>query len=263
MKENITVTASELNAAIRRNKPQLVALDGIVIDAKYQRTYYKNAHPINKTEIDPDLFSAIHVSKFKGKVYGWEGQHRIVRAREAGITHLWGFVDERPTKDQAEMFVRMQKGRKPLKKWETFKGELAYGDPQAIAIARAIKKGGNMVVGGSGKTQVKAVGALEDVYAEYGEEALREVAAMITNLWPGESEAWAGTMWTGMALLLSQDTLTDKMQDNLRRCLPERILQRAGMVASEKSKAGFTSGQAMGKAPYVCAELLKEARKRR
>ncbi len=148
-----------------------VPVGEITIDAEYQRRLdEKRALKIGKAW-DPALGGIIVVSlRADRKLYAIDGQHRVAGLKLAGKADMVLAVDVREgltQKDEADLFVKLNSGRSPVRVYDAFKARIIAEEPEAVAINGIVKAAGLHLATSASKNAIAAVGAMQKVHRRY------------------------------------------------------------------------------------------------
>lgn len=130
------------------------------------------------------------------------GVHHIIDGvhRATAVKILWG-EDEQvpcqilPAQDPqrcAQIFLGLNKGRRPVTTVDNFRNSVTAGDPDAININKVVKSLGYRVEQTKVDGTIAAVGALGNVYRRFGPEILRDVLQILQATWGMSADAVQG-----------------------------------------------------------------------
>lgn len=230
-----------------------VNLDRLVIDTRYQRPLHE--HRIGKMvdEWNPAQQGVLEVSKRDdGSHAVFDGQHRLAALKALGRKTAPCLVHTGlSSQDEANLFVRLQRDRRPVSPVERFKAQLFSRDPRAKEIAKALTAAGYKV--GNGDNDVKAVASVERIAAKHGLDVLAQTFEIIRDAWFGDRYSLDGSIIGGLA-----EVVTDygykwepRHTDRLRLQAPVDIKRRA----QGKNAANFGASAAL----IVAREIRKSA----
>jgi hypothetical protein len=140
-----------------------------------------------------------------------DGQHRMEAAKMRGdIPHLpciistFGSIAE-----EAGCFVAVNSHRKRVSPLDTFRAQLAAGDPKAVQISELIHAAGLSVArhsnpGNWKPGQISAIAGVRGSLARHGAVPTRQALEMVAAAWPGEVLQYAGRILSGLYPLLGK-----------------------------------------------------------
>lgn len=230
------------------------------VDHRYQRELdAKRAHAMAENFL-VDLVGVPVVSKrADGSYVRIDGQHRLAAAIAAGFADtpmLMEVFEGLSIKQEAELFLRLNGGRKAVGAIDKYKARIEACEPVACEIANTLKKNGCRIATGKGRGIISAVQAVE--YA-YHRGNLDQVVYVLGAWQDRHTDGFEGTFIRGVSLFLS--TYPDANVDLLIKKLaavPTKALLRK--MQNEASQSTPTQG-----AVYVLLDLYnhKTSRARR
>jgi hypothetical protein len=235
-----------------RPKFEIVSVDRMVIDTRYQRKLME--HRVGKIvdEFNPAQLGALEVSRRENGVCAvFDGQHRLAALKALGeddapcIVHVGLSAQQ-----EAELFVRLQRDRRPPTPVERFRAQLFSGDKDAQMIADALLRSGYVV--GNGANDVKAVASIEKIAAKHGVEILARVFNVIRDAWYEDPYSLDGSIIGGMGEVLAD------YSERWNESHTERLRKQAPVDIKRRAQAGRAN--LGGSAPmFVATELRKAA----
>lgn len=234
----------------------------MITDLSVDPTYQRELSPmrVNKMGADwqPAMVGTLEVSDRGGQYVVFDGQHRMAAATIAGVRELPAIVHQGLTQEQeAELFARLQRERKPLSRFEQFRAKLVARNADALAIDKIVRDAGYTISGTrhSGPDKIVAVASLERVYADHGGEGLRSTLDLIGRAWDGDEGSFIGQMIEGVALVIRTHgtRITDAHVKRLGAVAPRVVLRRA---------ANHVNGTGAISYATVAAEIRKTMRLR-
>lgn len=133
-----------------------------------------------------------------------DGQQRLEVAKRSGVTHV--LIDDRDdiaAKDVGLIISRLNTDRKNLTPFELFQARLSSKTKDTVDITRANKRAGVYFSAyDDGPNSIRAVRAVEEVYAWGGAGLLTRMYLILNRTWGGDVDRFQGTMIKGMAHLL-------------------------------------------------------------
>lgn len=242
-----------MTTAEKKPKFDVVPVTRLVIDTRYQRKLME--HRVGKIvdEFNPAQLGVLEVSRRKnGSCAVFDGQHRLSALKALDEKHAPCLVHVGLTpQEEADLFVRLQRDRRPPTPVERFRAQLFSGDKQAQQIAAALTENGYAV--GSGSNDVKAVTTIERITRKQGIEVLTRSFGVIRDAWFGDDYSLDGSIIGGVAECMADygDRWTDEHTHRLRLSSPVDIKRRA------QGKGAVNIG---GSAPiHVALEIRKAA----
>jgi hypothetical protein len=238
------------------SKYRRVPLDEIVVDERYQRPLEEGRVERIATNFDEAQLGVLEVSRRNGKCAVFDGQHRYRALLKLGVKDAPCLVhDDMTPSEEADMFVRLQRDRKPVHPVDRFRAQLFAGDSRAIDITASVKAAGYDIghVGPEAgpSSTIRAVVAVERLYSRGGGEAIGAALGFITDHWAGDPRCTDGHLIEGVYefIALYSDRLGVEEHDRLRSTPPVDILRRA---AGRQAGLGGNPGS---KRHLVAAEL--------
>lgn len=198
-----------------------IAPEELEVDDTYQRDIEGSASQSLITEIASAwdwrlCVSLICSRRNDGKVYVIDGQHRKEGGqlrnrlfREAGmfegfIAHLPCTVHSGLTPEQeAELFVRANKARRPVQRLDQFHAALAAGDPKTVELNKLITEAGLRVGRSQAWQMIKAgevvfVSAVQRAAKLHGRETALKALKLIGEAFAGQPFPTAGAMFNAI-----------------------------------------------------------------
>jgi len=215
-----------------------VSVADLFVDESYQRPLQKRHEPI-VDGFDEHRFETLAVNERagrRGKFAVIDGQARLAAARELQIAEVPCRVYDRLTVEQeAELFVKLQEGRKNLRPYDRFRAKERAGHKDSIEI-HALVVGGGFEIGPNWKPGViGAIRALEVIYRTHGGPILARLLDVITKAWGrSESGAMSSGMLMGLGRVLAVSSADDDVVSRLRRKRPGEVYRLAGALADGK-----------------------------
>lgn len=147
-----------------------------------------------------------------GSLWVVDGQHRLAAA------HLRSDIYDLPCvvtpsggiRDEAASFVAMNRTRKPLTALELFRGSVASGDADALALVRVLSDVGfslapHLTAASWKPRQLGNVVPLQAALREHGEERLRRVLRILAAAYEDEVLRYGATLFPGIMHLVAMD----------------------------------------------------------
>lgn len=206
-----------------------VPVERLIIDSRYQRPL--NEHRIGRMIDDfrPAQLGTLEVSHRPGGQFAvFDGQHRLAALKALGKKTAPCLVHEGiDAQEEADLFVRLQRERRPATPVERFKAQLFSGDHEAAQIAGALTASGFKI--GSGEHDVKAVSSVEKLASRHGIEIVRRTFETIRDAWFGDPGSLDGSVIGGLGEVIGDysDRWDSKHVDRLRLQAPIDIKRRA------------------------------------
>lgn len=215
---------------------QMVPLDKIVVDPRYQRDIIQPHVDRIDREFDYAQLDVLTLSKRSASEYACvDGQHRLVvlNAREEdteapALVHV-GLTAE----EESELFRKIQEGRRQLMPLDKFKSRLFGNDPIAKGIKVIADEFGLEI--GTGPKSIQSIVNYERVYRRGN---LHDTLTIML-LWNGDQKWLEGPLCDGLSrfLLLFPEADIPHARSVWADLSPQQILRRAGDLMSS-SKAG-------------------------
>ncbi len=223
---------------------ELVPLGALNVDMTYQKELNLGWARKIARDFDPAVFEEPQVSKrADGSYWLLDGQHRCRGLRELGMP------DDHPVRckvrtgltvsDEAAIYWKLNKLRKNTKAVETFKAQLAAGDPRAKAIEEVVRRAGlRLLLSGhrAGPGQIEAVDSLGFIYDRGGADLLYETLDILRAAWPDEASAFRGEIIRGAGVFVSRyrgEYAVTRVIHVLGRVTPSTLVRRGAAQRSE------------------------------
>lgn len=185
---------------------------------------------------DRRIFGHIVVSRRDNKYYIIDGQHRVHAARVRGLrTVPCKVVSGLTERQEADLFVRLNKTRVALRQLDFFDGRCIAGDSKALSMQEIVSKAGFSI--GRGDRRLSAIKTVEDVFDKYGEDVLYSALRVIDIAWNGANEARQSSVIRGLAHVLDKHNGAIDIE-RLGKKLSGHVV--AAMLAESRS---YTSGK--------------------
>lgn len=180
-----------------------VPLRDLRLDSTYQRDLDSTKVRRMVEEWDPRRAQVVVLSHRAHILWVVDGQHRVAALRERGELFVDAVVHEGMTqKDEADLFVALQRGRKNLNAWDLFKAETTAGHEDVMNLIRIVSVQGFKIDRTAGHGHIGAVGALRRIFRLGGEPLLTLVLSTTRMVWAGDKRALDGQTLEGLALFL-------------------------------------------------------------
>lgn len=238
---------------------ETLPLSKLVVDGHYQRALDpKRVHEIAEN-FDPRLLGTLEVSIRNGKAAVFDGQHRLAALRELKLPAAPCLSHKGlSAKDEAALFVALQRQRRNIRPYERFRAMVFSGDPAARGIKRIVDRAGFKVGSHYGVEFEQAGGiggivTLERIYKRQGPQGLAATLEL-AKLWAGEPKCTDAMLLEGLASLLEGygDRVDDVARERLAAVPARTIIRRA--TGGDMPGGGSAAGRR-----YVLAELRKIA----
>lgn len=190
-------------------KVKRVELATLKTDREYQRLP-PAAHVRRITrDLDPVLLGFLTVGeRADGSRWLIDGQCRCLGLQARGVSHWWAIVHPSNGQEfEADLFVKLNRGRKGLTGLQLYHSGLAAGDPETLAVDQVVQERGFEVprqVTGKGVRwpQLACPGKLYAIYREGGEEGLHRTLDVLARSWEEHDEACRDSVIEGVWLTL-------------------------------------------------------------
>lgn len=140
-----------------------------------------------------------------GELYVIDGQHRLAAAKLRGDIAQLPCVVLAYTGAHAEAasFVALNQARRPLHVLEIYRAALASGDPDVMAIQKAVDRAGLRIASHDNAATYKPgvianIGGLRKAYRQHGYDVLREALGVLADAFVGQRLQYAGTLFLGV-----------------------------------------------------------------
>lgn len=194
------------------------------IDMNYQREHAESLVTRIVSRFDLNKFEPPTVNvRPNGDCYVVDGGHRVEAARRLGTETLTCRVIHIATEDEPGYFIDLNRHRRWVSPVQTFKAEVANGNPSAIEIERSLSDRGLRVAASKSPHTLSCTGTLHTIYAKRGTVGLSRVLDCAL-IWPeDEPRRFAGQLLQGL------DVFVHEVQKNLDEA---RLRQRLSVVAT-------------------------------
>jgi Family of unknown function (DUF6551) len=191
-----------------------IPVDKLKVDMSYQREQAESLVTTIVTRFDLNKFEAPTVNiRPDHSHFVVDGGHRVEAARRLGMSTLTCRIVHVGEEDEPGLFIELNRQRRWVTPVQTFKAEVANGNPSSIEIERCLSDRGLRVASSRSPQTVSCTGTLHKVYARRGTVGLCKVldAALI---WPeDEPRRFAGQLLQGLDLFIHE---LPKNEDNKR-----------------------------------------------
>jgi len=257
----MSALAHQPNREPQLPKPCMIRLDEIHFDSDYQRG--TDSGHVQKIVVgwDPNRCDPLHLSARGGRLWCFDGQHRVAAMRQLGITAWWAFVIAGMTKQQeAEEFIRRQEGSKRLNAWDQWKAALVACRQDAMAILRVVQRYGFRLSPVSGPNHIGAIGAVRRIFTLGGESILVLTLETTARYWPEaiadrKSLAKQGISLEGLAIFLHSFRAEPQYDERrthvvLEKNSPAVFLRKAQEIAMNRRRSNA--------GPVMVAEAIRD-----
>lgn len=178
--------------------------------APYQREIRQSRVKSYADKYNPNIFGIILVSHRDGEYYIVDGQHRVEVAKLLGIKTVWCQVLEGLTYEQeSEHFYQINDSKSRLNANHKFHSKVEAKDTEALEIVQALKKyrfvyskEGNEY----GDNIINAVGTLQQIYKNSGEDGLSLILEILRKAWNGDHSSLKAEIIKGLYTFVSNYT---------------------------------------------------------
>lgn len=190
---------------------KMIPVSKLVIKHANAQRNVSDTHAKNiARNLDPDKFGSIEVTLPDGR-----GLHHVIDGfnRIKAVRMLWGPdqmvpcnvrpVDSKDAARAAEIFLGLNKGRKPVKPVDNFRVSVTAKHPDEVAINKVVESCGYKVSSTHANGTIAAVGALKSVYTMYGPEVLKSALTIIQATWGHDQNALVGSIIMGYGAFLA------------------------------------------------------------
>ena len=187
------------------------------IDPSYQRNLETSASQALIRRIamfwNWDLCQPLVVARREGgELYVIDGQHRLEAARLRGdIAQLPAVVvSYASSADEAASFVHLNQQRRPLTKIDVFKAAVASEDPEANAIADALKMFGLAIPKTTNPdlwkpTELINIGGIEAAWRQFGPLVTKSALQAVAFGFKGQVLRYVGTVFPGIVAVCADE----------------------------------------------------------
>lgn len=202
----------------------LIDTEKLIIDHRYQRPIVEIRLKEMISFFDINAFGTLIVSDRKDGTFAViDGQHRLTAARKKNIEMIpCEILYNLSVHQEAEMFLKINVNRGPIKSSNKFKAELMTKNHEALQLKKIVEKVGLSIYldeGKKGKTnQIRCVNLLKSIQKE-SPDLLEFTLKIVKNIWDGEIDSLNQTIIGGFWKFLSfykekidVNDLTKKMQ---------------------------------------------------
>ncbi len=180
-----------------------------VVWATAQREYNDGWAKKLAAAFDPDLFDDLVVTLPNGEgiYHVVDGQHR-----RGAVCSLYGENEKVPcrvvkVKDPAraaEIFDKINTGRRLPSALEKFRVRVAYGSTTEVAINRMVNSLGCRIEMNGSPRSIRAISSLLNVYKSFGLDVLKEALMTIIGTWNDDRGALDGPLIEGFGSLVAE-----------------------------------------------------------
>lgn len=215
---------------------------------------------VDRAMIDPILVSM----REDGTYWCIDGHHRLEAARQRGETTIkcrivYGLTIE----EEAELFVKMAKGRSEITAYDTYRADLAAKDPNALAVRDMLAAFGFRFVDTTRRVKtmrddrlypIAAVSTVRDIYRQDDGKTLERVLDVVTNKWDIEEIMLATErpILAGLARMISRG---EGVLDQKRF---QRTLENMSPGAIKSKASTYRVIMGGGEARAVVAAILEK-----
>lgn len=236
------------------HQTQWIAVKNLsIVWAKAQREFNERHADKIASNFDPDIFDDLVVTLPNGNgiYHVVDGQHR-----KAAIQKLYGEDEKVPCRivsasdpaRAAAIFDKINTSRRAPAPVEKFNVRVTAGYEDEVAINRVVTYLGYRISGTVTNGSIRAVGALINVYKNFGLEVLKETLMTIKGTWNDDSHAVDGPIIEGFSSLIAEHRghLDWKRlrEQTANKFTPGRLL---GHAKSDREVSGGTLGVAISR----------------
>jgi hypothetical protein len=207
-----------------------IPLGRLTVDERYQRELSPARVKKLAARFDRRLLGALECSRrVDGTIAVFDGQHRLELLKLKGEPSAPCLVHQMTDREEAELFVALQRNRKALLPIERFRARVFSGDPAAKEIVGVANDAGFSIATRKGAGGIRAVTALENVYRREGAAGLKATLDMIARTWDGDAKSTDGYFLEGVAQFISDysNRIGPLEEAKLSEHLPVVYLRRA------------------------------------
>lgn len=220
------------------------------VDHRYQRELDVKRVEHMAKDFRLDLVGVPVVSKRDdGSYVRLDGQHRLAAAVVAGHGDepiLMEVVEGLSIQQEAELFLRLNGGRKAVGAIDKYKARIQAAEPVALEIHGILKKNGCRISGGRGRGIVAAVSAVEYAYYKGNLDCVIQVLSAWMNR---DTAGFEMSFIRGVSLFLSlyPEADLDLLAKKLGQATPRQLLTK---MKNESRQSTPTEGTV-----YVLIEI--------
>ena len=195
-----------------------VPVSEMAVDSFYQRVAGSNVKYLTKNW-DSKKCDPLYVSYRNDKFYIMNGQHRYLAARERGITYLPCIIRTGLTqKQEAKVFVQQGMGTKKLSVYDTYKGNLLYGEEIDTKIEKVVNDYGLKIIDTNSRSlsrqKIGGITELRTIVKNFGDSCLRWIFDIIKECgWCQESNGYDVAVVRMLKNTYSDYYKTDKLDE--------------------------------------------------
>lgn len=220
------------------------------VDHRYQRELDAKRTERMAAQFNAELIGVPVISKrADGSYVRIDGQHRLAAAVSAGVGDvpiLMEVFEGLTIQQEAELFIRLNGGRKAVVAIDKYKARIEAREPVALEIHGVLKKHGCRIATGRGRGIIAAVQAIE--YAYY-KGNLDRVVYVLSAWLDCDTAGFEGAFIRGVSLFLSlyPDADLDLLVKKLSTASPRQLLTK---MKNEARQSTPTEGSV-----YVLVEI--------
>jgi hypothetical protein len=240
---------------------ELLNVEHLFVDDRYQRPLTKIADSI-ASGFDRALLEPLLVSKRARNRYAIaDGQNRWAGTTRIGERWLWCRVMRLSPQEEARIFSQLQAQRKGIRPLERYKADVFAGDPEAVAVARLLKRHGiktNEVSGAFGdEDSLAAITAVRRRYSQYGEQHMSRVFDTIKAAYPDTRGRYSSELINSLSTFFTRNP--DANMAQLIFALTERIGSLHELLARSAAKRRSTGTGMGGGSQVYTVQVIEEA----
>lgn len=243
----------------RQPSIEWVPIGELLIDDSYQRSIETSTSARLIREIaagwDWDVLDVLKVSRRPDdRLFVIDGQHRLAAARLRPDIPQLPCVLKRCAGpgEEAELFKRANRGRKPMSALDDFRAAVASGDAEASSAMQLISGAGlsvaphgNFIAWKPG--MVSNVSGILRAYRRHGETLAGRALVVMAHAFEGQVLRYCGTLYSGILGFLARRPIVD--DELLVRVLRSRAqLRWIGEIAQLKGHGSSAAVEAIARA---------------
>jgi len=215
--------------------------------SNYNRDVKINRVKKMNKDYDSLMMDALLVSgREDGGFYVIDGQHRLALEKMNGEQEImckvvYGLTYE----EEARLFGKKGKASRAISYFDLFRSRLESKEPQAIRIKEITEKTGLKIGENSGQSNNKIVSlkALDDMYADIGEEGLFRTLSLVKKIWNGAMKSLEAPVLRGVGILVKLNGTEFIDCDFVQKMatVDPVVILREGRAASGLTVKGFTA----------------------
>lgn len=236
-----------------------VPLDKLRVDESYQRPPDERWVRRTVSRFDPLQLKVLLVNdRGDGSYWVFDGQGRMEVLRRVGWKEAPCLVHTITRDEEARLFVE-QRSMRGLSAYDRFNAQLFRREPDAVALTLAVRAEGFRIVRTptTSSRAIRAVDALERVYAQGGAERVRWVLRVLKDWVPEDGEVIPGALMQGLSYWRTHWVAAGGGDPDFER-LTASLAKRTPTTLMARANALMKVGSGGGRSPKYVAEAITE-----